>query len=73
MSGKPGVNLTLAGNIKTVVDASPGSTINLASGQAHTITMDEQATDSKLNIASGAEVGTVNLDVGHHRHRRRGY
>lgn len=58
------LKLTLAGNIKEVVNTAPDSTLNLARGTAQTITVDEKATDSTLNIASGAMVGTVNLDAG---------
>lgn len=38
--------------------------MNLASGQAKTITVDETSTGSTLNIASGAMADTVNLDTG---------
>lgn len=59
-----GLSLTLAGNIKEVVAAAPKAKVNLASGQAQTITVDEKSTGSTLNIASGAQAGTVNLDTG---------
>lgn len=59
-----GLALTLSGNIKEVCAAAPKSTVNLASGQAQTITIDEKATNSTLNIAAGAQAGTVNLDTG---------
>lgn len=59
-----GLSLTLSGNIKEVVAAAPEATVNLASGQAQTITIDEKSTDSTLNIESGAMADTVNLDTG---------
>lgn len=59
-----GLSLTLSGNIKEVVAAAPKATVNLASGQAQTITVDEKSTGSTLNIASGAMAETVNLDIG---------
>lgn len=59
-----GLSLTLAGNIKEVVAKAPKATVNLASGQAQVITMDEKSVGSTLNIASGAMAETVNLDVG---------
>lgn len=58
------LSLTLAGNIKEVISAAPKATVNLAAGQAQTITVDETSTGSKLNIASGAMAQTVNLDTG---------
>lgn len=59
-----GLSLTLSGNIKEVVAATPKAAVNLASGQAQTITVDEKSTGSTLNIASGAMANTVNLDTG---------
>lgn len=57
-------SLTVSGNIKEVLNTAPGSTLNLASGEAQTITVDEKATGSTLDIASGAQADTVNLDTG---------
>ncbi len=64
LNGEEGLSLDVAGNIKEVVNRTPGSALNVASGQAAVITVDETATDSTLNISSGASVGQVNLDVG---------
>ena len=36
----------------------------MASGKAHSITVDEKAVDSTLEIASGSRVESVNLDTG---------
>lgn len=64
LNGEEGLRLTLGGNIKEVVNKTPESTLSVSSGQAAVITVDEAATGSLLEIASGAEVGTVNLDTG---------
>ena len=62
-SDEEDLSLSLAGNIKEVITTAPQSSINLASGQAQTITIDEKATDSSLNIAPGALAENVNLDT----------
>ena len=64
MDGEEGLSLTLAGNIKEVVNAAPKTNLILASGQADTITVDETAVNSTLAITSGAHVENVNLDTG---------
>ena len=57
------MSLHLSGNVKEVVNKTPGSALSVDSGKVDTITVDETATDSTLEIASGAEVEHVNLDV----------
>ncbi len=64
VDGEEGMSLTLAGNIKEVLNTVPNSSLSLASGQAHTITVDESAVDSTLHIAGGSRVENVNLDTG---------
>ena len=64
MDGEEGLSLTVAGNIKEVLNTVPNSSLSLASGQAHTITVDESAVDSTLHIAGGSRVENVNLDTG---------
>lgn len=64
LDGEDGRILKLAGNVKEVINYTPKSYIGVAAGQVGTLTVDEKATDSTLNIAAGAEVGQVNLDVG---------
>lgn len=64
LNGEEGTSLKLAGNVKEVVNLTPNSYIGVAQGQVETITVDEKATGSTLNITAGAEVGNVNLDVG---------
>lgn len=63
LDGEDGLEMTLSGNVKEVINYTPESTINVASGQVDTITVDEKAVDSTLNIVAGAEVDKVNLDV----------
>ena len=63
LEGEDGLSLNLAGNVKEVTNLTPKSRIGVARGHVDTINVDEKATDSTLNIASGAEVDNVNLDV----------
>ena len=58
------LSLHLSGNVKEVVNKTPGSALSVDSGRVETITVDETATGSTLHIAAGAEVENVNLDVG---------
>ena len=64
MDGERNEALTLSGNVKEVINKAPSTTVSLASGQADTITVDESAVDSTLNIAAGSRVDNVNLDTG---------
>ena len=64
LDGEEDSSLKLAGNVKEVVNLTPNSYIGVAAGQVETVTVDEKATGSVLDIAAGAEVGNVNLDVG---------
>lgn len=64
LDGEDGSSLKLAGNVKEVVNLTPNSYIGIAQGQAETVTVDEKATGSTLDITAGAEAGNVNLDVG---------
>ncbi len=64
LDGEEGTNLQLAGNIKEVINQTPGSRIVMAQGVAKKITVDEKATGTGLSILNGARVETVNLDVG---------
>ncbi|MGO5114618.1 S-layer homology domain-containing protein [Candidatus Avoscillospira sp. LCP25S3_F1] len=63
LDGEDGRSLELAGNIKDVVNLTPKSYLSLGAGQAQSITVDETATGTTLNIVAGAEVEEVNLDV----------
>lgn len=62
--GEEQLSLTLAGNVKKVINTTPNTSVSLASGKANTITVDEKAVDSTLNIAAGSRVENVNLDTG---------
>ena len=64
LDGGKDAKLSLAGNLKKVVNKTPGSTINLVSGTAASITIDEAATGSTLNLEAGTLADEVNLDVG---------
>lgn len=63
LDGEDGRSLELAGNIKDVINLTPKSYLSLGAGQAQSITVDETATGTTLNIEAGAEVEEVNLDV----------
>ena len=62
LDGLEGAQLQLAGNIKRVVNLTPGSTIQLAQGVADVITMDEKAVDAQLTIDKKASIRELNLD-----------
>lgn len=64
MDGEEDEALTLAGNVKEVINKAPNTSVSLASGQADTITVDENAVGSTLDIAAGSRVDNVNLDTG---------
>lgn len=63
LDGEDGRSLELAGNIKDVINLTPKSYLSLGAGQAQSITIDETATGTTLNIVAGAEVEEVNLDT----------
>ena len=63
LDGEDGRSLELAGNIKDVINLTPKSYLSLGAGQAQSITIDETATGTTLNIVAGAEVEEVNLDA----------
>ncbi len=64
LDGGKDAKLSLAGNVKEVVNITPGSKLNLVSGTAASITIDEAATESTLNLEAGTFGKEVNLDVG---------
>lgn len=64
LDGAEGAQLQLAGNIKRVIDLTPGSSIRLAQGVADVITMDEKAVDATLTIDDRASIRELNLDRG---------
>lgn len=64
LDGESGTNVTLAGNIKEVVNLSPNSLLTFAQGLAQKVTIDEKATGSSVLIEEGTTVKELNLDVG---------
>ena len=52
----------LAGNLKRVIDLTPGSTLRIAQGVADVVTMDEKAVDANLVIDNLASIRELNLD-----------
>ena len=64
MDAQEGDALELAGNIKEVVNLTPGAAITMGRGVAQKITMDEKGTGSTLTIDIGSEVSELNLDRG---------
>ena len=52
-----------AGNIKEVVNRTPGSTLQMAQGMAHVITVDEKALGTTLSIDNRASIKNLNLDT----------
>lgn len=62
LDGIEGTQLQLAGNIKRVVNLTPGSALQLAQGVADVITMDERAVGATLTIDDRASIRELNLD-----------
>lgn len=62
LDGIEGTQLQLAGNIKRVVNLTPGSALQLAQGVADVITMDERAVGATLTIDARASIRELNLD-----------
>lgn len=63
LEGKSGTRLDLAGRIKRVLDKTPNSFIQVAKGSVQSITVDEVATNSVIQINRNTEVKELNLDV----------
>lgn len=63
LEGTSGTRLDLAGRIKNVVDKTPDSFIQVAKGTVQSITVDEAATNSVIQINRNTEVKELNLDV----------
>ncbi len=60
----PGLQYSLAGDLKNVVNKAPYSTLNIGDGSVETLTMDELAAGGTLNLDYNATVETLNLDTG---------
>ncbi|WP_322172745.1 S-layer homology domain-containing protein [Acutalibacter caecimuris] len=66
LEGPEGSAFTVAGNLKNVVNRTPGSTLTIGdtgAGSATSVTIDETATNSKLVLDINASVDEVNLDT----------
>lgn len=63
LEGEAGSSLQLAGNIKEVINLTPGSSLIMAQGSAKRITVDEKAVGANLQIDLGGRVKELNLDV----------
>lgn len=64
LEGDNGTAFTLSGNLKNVMNRTPGSTLTISKGTVETLTIDEKATGSRLEIATNTTVETLNLDTG---------
>lgn len=62
LDGVEGSQFQLAGNLKRVIDLTPGSTLQIAQGVADVVTMDEKAVDANLVIDNLASIRELNLD-----------
>lgn len=62
--GSENDQLDLAGRIEEVITKTPNATVRLAKGTIENMTVDEAAPNSRVIIDRGAEIKTLNLDVG---------
>lgn len=60
----PNATFTLSGNLESVVNKTPGSTLNIAVGTVDTLVVDEMARDSTLNLDINSTAMNLNLDTG---------
>ena len=54
---------TLSGNLETVVNKTPNSTLNIAMGTVDVLTIDEEARNSLLHLDINSTVKELNLDT----------
>lgn len=64
LEGANGTQLQLTGNIKEVLNRTPGSTMTFGQGVADKVTVDERATGSTVTIDKSANLRELNLDTG---------
>lgn len=62
-SADPAASFTLSGNLENVLNKTPGSTLNVAMGTVDTLTVDEKARESTLNLDVNSTVLSLNLDT----------
>ncbi len=63
LDGENGALYQLAGNIKEVLNKTPGSSLQVVQGTADKVTVDEYATGSSVLVDGDAVVGELDLDV----------
>ena len=64
INGDPGMNVTAAGNVEEILNRTPDSLLMIAQGTAQTVTVDENAVGSQVEIRNIASVEELNLDTG---------
>lgn len=64
LDGEDGALYQLAGNIKNVINRTPGSDLQIVQGVADKVTVDEAAKGSSVLVDGDAQVGDLNLDTG---------
>lgn len=63
LDGAPGTSLDVAGTVKQVDILTPNAKVKVAKGTTQVLTVDEKAVGTTVDIAAGAEVKVMNLDV----------
>ncbi len=63
LDGEDGALYQLAGNIKEVINKTPGSDMQFVQGTANKVTVDEEAKDSSVLIDGDAVVDELDLDT----------
>lgn len=63
LEGPEGSAFTLSGNLETIVNRTPGSTLTLGNAQVGSLTVDESAVGSRVHLEINATVDEMNLDV----------
>ncbi len=64
LDAAPGASFSLSGNLKDVVNKTPGSALTVSNGVAKSLTVDEKAVGSELTVGDGGVVRQLNLDAG---------
>ena len=63
LDGEAGALYQLAGNIKEVINRTPDSDMQIVQGSANKVTVDEDATGSRVLVDGDARVDELNLDT----------
>ncbi len=58
-----GSAFTLSGNLETIINRTPGSTLTIGNAQVGSLTVDESAVGSRVQLEINATVDNMNLDV----------